>query len=405
MNRPLEGLDGSADPVAGVELEPPGRLAALLADAASPAPRASRLALLVAAWAAIGLLWVLPPAISALWAHEPVPWDRLLPVFFGWQVWLLLAPFVLATSRRFPLDRGPRLPKIAVHLGAALVCSVVDLLVYTALRAAALSASGREEPFGGLVRLHFLQGGAAFDLLLYAAIAAAGHAADAYRRSRLRELHATRLETRLVEAQLQVLKMQLHPHFLFNTLHSISALMHRDVEAADRMIAVLSDLLRQSLRSTEQHVVPLQQELDFLGRYLEIETTRFSDRLRVVYDVDPSTLGAMVPNLILQPLVENSIRHGIALRSAPGCIEIRSRREGERLHLEVQDDGPGVPGSAPSREGIGLSNTRVRLAQLYGAAHELAVRNAARGGLLVSIAIPLTFTPPLTPQVAAELVP
>lgn len=359
------------------------------------APRVHPSLLFLAAWSLLGLLWVLPTLFHSLAAGEPLPWERLLPVFMGWQIWGVLTPFVLLVSRRFPLDRGGRLANLFVHCGAAALCALVDLVAYSGLRAMALLTVGRQEPLAELVRLHLLQGGAAFDLLLYAAIAAGGHAFEYYRRYRDRELETSQLEARLMEAQLQVLKMQLHPHFLFNTLNSISSLMHRDVEAADRMIALLSDLLRMSLQSSGHHVVPLEQELEFLDRYVEIETTRFPDRLRVVFDVEPAAREALVPNLVLQPLVENAIRHGIALRSAPGKVEVRGHVIGERLRLEVQDDGPGIPGPKVAREGIGLSNTRVRLAQLYGDDHQFEVRNAPRGGLLVRIVIPLSSVEPV----------
>jgi signal transduction histidine kinase len=351
--------------------------------------------LFLGAWSLLGVLWVLPTVFDAVAADEPLPWQRLLPVFIGWQIWGVLTPFVLWVSRRFPLDRGVRLPSVFVHLGAAAACALVDLVAYSGVRSLVLQAVGRQESFPDLMRLHLLQGGAAFDLLLYAAIAAGGHAFEYYRRYRDREVETSQLEARLIEAQLQVLKMQLHPHFLFNTLNSISSLMHRDVEAADRMIALLSDLLRMSLQSSAQQVVPLEQELAFLERYLEIETTRFPDRLRVGYAIEPAAREALVPNLLLQPLVENAIRHGIALRSAPGRVEVRAGVAGGRLRLEVQDDGPGMPGSKPAREGIGLSNTRVRLAQLYGEDHTLEVRNAPRGGLLVRIVIPFSATEPV----------
>jgi LytS/YehU family sensor histidine kinase len=213
---------------------------------------------------------------------------------------------------------------------------------------------------------------------------------DYYRRYREQELRASRIATQLAQAQLQALRMQLHPHFLFNTLNAISALMHRAVAAADRMLARLSDFLRLTLESGGMQEVPLKQELDFLGRYLEIEKTRFADRLTVHMDVEPDALDAQVPNLILQPLVENAIRHGIARSSSAGTIEIRAHRANGTLHLAVRDDGPGLAanGGAPPREGVGLSNTRARLAQLYGESSRLELGNAAEGGVVVNLDLP-----------------
>jgi LytS/YehU family sensor histidine kinase len=181
--------------------------------------------------------------------------------------------------------------------------------------------------------------------------------------------------------------MQLNPHFLFNSLHSVSALMHRDVELADRMLTQLGDLLRAALANSNTQEVPLRQELDFLLRYLEIEQTRFGDRLAVTMEIAPETLDAWVPNLILQPLVENAIRHGIEPHAKPGRIELRAHRQDGVLALEVCDTGPGLRG-APATEGIGLSNTRARLRELYGAAHHFQLQDGSDGGLRVRLSIP-----------------
>src|ERR1700724_2388633 len=208
-----------------------------------------------------------------------------------------------------------------------------------------------------------------------------------YFQSRLRaqELRASRLEAQLAQAQLSALKMQLHPHFLFNTLNSISALLHGDVEAADRMVARLGDFLRLTLENSETQEVTLDQELEFLQCYLDIELTRFQDGLRVEFDIAPETRDALTPNLILQPLVENAIRHGIAHRIEPGRVEIRSERHGDRLHIEVRDDGPGFASNTP---GIGLSNTRARLERLYGSGYVLQLSNGTQNGAVVILEIP-----------------
>ena len=200
-------------------------------------------------------------------------------------------------------------------------------------------------------------------------------------------MRALELEGLLTRAELQNLKMQLHPHFLFNTLHTISVLMMRNVTAANRMLIRLSDLLRITLDNAGAQEVTLKQELDFLNGYLEIEQTRFHDRLTVNRDIDPATLDVMVPNLLLQPLVENAIRHGISTRADAGLIEIRSRREADRLVIEISDNGQGLPGNV--KKGVGLANTEARLEQLYGNSHSFALLPAPSGGLLVRIVIPI----------------
>jgi sensor histidine kinase YesM len=228
------------------------------------------------------------------------------------------------------------------------------------------------------------------NLLVYAAIVLAWHALNYYREWREREMQAAALAAQLAQAQLQALKMQLQPHFLFNTLNSISALNHEDPKAANRMIARLSELLRLSLENDGAQEVALHQELDFLKRYLEIQQVRFGDRLNVRFDVAPQTRDARVPNLLLQPLVENAIQHGIAPFSAPGEIHIQASRENGLLCLRVADNGPGWPATkvAGGAEGIGLANTRARLQQIYGSAHRFELRNGVERGAVVEIRIP-----------------
>jgi LytS/YehU family sensor histidine kinase len=203
-------------------------------------------------------------------------------------------------------------------------------------------------------------------------------------------LKASQLQAQLAQAQLQALKMQLHPHFLFNTLHAISSLMRRDVDAAERMIARLSDLLRLTLENVGAQETSLRQELEFLESYLEIEKTRFRDRLQVKMDIEPETLDARVPNLILQPLVENAVRHGVAPHAAPGLIEISARLKENKLEIQVRDNGAGLPDArrAQIKEGVGLANTRARLEQLYGAGALFGLSNRDKGGLVVSLTIP-----------------
>jgi LytS/YehU family sensor histidine kinase len=216
------------------------------------------------------------------------------------------------------------------------------------------------------------------------------YAVNYYQMYRERELQAAQLQNQLAQARLQVLKTQLHPHFLFNTLNNISELVYQDPEAAEQMIASLSDLLRIALDKLDVQEVPLQQELEFLQKYLEIEQMRFHDRLQVKMAIDNDTLEARVPNMILQPLVENAIKHGIAPLAAGGTIEIGAARQNGHLNLRVKDNGAGVPFGDTTNltEGVGLSNTRARLQHLYGTQHDFQLIPQQKGGLLLNLQIP-----------------
>jgi LytS/YehU family sensor histidine kinase len=241
-------------------------------------------------------------------------------------------------------------------------------------------------------------------LATYFFLVGLGHAMEYWREARERAVSAERLQTRLAEAQFQALQRQLQPHFLFNTLHTISGLMRSDLEAADLMIDRLSELLRMSLRSQAQEV-SVKQEIEILQSYLAIEQTRFRDRLSVSIDVDPEVLDAYVPHLLLQPLAENAVRHGIAPRARPGRIEILARRSQTRLELEVCDSGDGLP---PHRlnalnDGVGLSNTRARLTHLYGASHSFTCANRDEGGFRVSISIPFRSAHRAVERMEAEV--
>ena len=236
----------------------------------------------------------------------------------------------------------------------------------------------------------FLVGDAHSNLMVYWSLLGLWNSAHYYRKFQEQALAASRLEKSLSQARLDALQMQLQPHFLFNTLHAISTLMQRDVRAANRLIVRLSDLLRLTLENAGEQVVSLQRELELLEQYLEIQRTRFQDRLTVRMDIDPETLDARVPCLILQPLVENAVRHGIAPLSRPGRIEIRAHRQNGTLRLEVCDDGVGLKTGEGPLQGIGLGNTRARLAQLYGSSQTLTMNNAPSGGLVVSVELPFS---------------
>jgi signal transduction histidine kinase len=240
-----------------------------------------------------------------------------------------------------------------------------------------------------------------FTLPLYWAIVVACWAAHYHREIRERERRALELEASLSRANLHALKMQLQPHFLFNALNAISALVHENADAADEMLGSLSDLLRMSLEFSDQHEVSLRQELEFLDCYLAIQQARFGARLRVRKDIDPTTLAARVPTFVLQPFVENAVQHGIEPRRSGGTIVLRAWHSGNRLYLEISDDGLGLaPAEMKSvREGIGLANSKARLRELYGADHHFSLKRNASGGVCVVLELPLRLsgeTPPTT---------
>jgi signal transduction histidine kinase len=325
---------------------------------------------------------------------KPAPFAVLFVLNLGyWYSWALLAPAILWLSRRFPLDKQSWRVSVPVHVAGVFVATTLHVVMAVSTGMATHWAIGDSTSSwrAEAQRMYFLN----FDweMMTYWAIVGLSHALAYHREAQTRALKASQLETRLVEAQLQSLQRQMQPHFLFNTLNTISALMHRDVDAADAMIARLSDLLRISLQTVGVQEVSLKDELDFLSKYLEIEQTRFRDRLTVVFDVSPDTFDALVPNLILQPLVENAIKHGIGPRPAPGTITIRSGRISGMLELTVQDNGVGLSAARLSdfNRGVGLSNTRSRLEHLYGSLHRFEFRQPAEGGLLVLIAIPLAM--------------
>ncbi|MCI0569830.1 MAG: histidine kinase, partial [Myxococcaceae bacterium] len=229
-------------------------------------------------------------------------------------------------------------------------------------------------------------------LIYYGVILAVGYALEYHRRFREGELAQANLQAQLAHAQLDALKMQLHPHFLFNTLNAIAVLVRKqDTADAVRMITGVGELLRLALHNTGRQTVPLRQELDFIERYLALEQMRFQDRMQVHRDLDPSLLDAAVPNLLLQPLVENAIKHGISARAAAGKLELRASRRGEWLRLEVCDDGPGLRADWDEGGGIGLANVRARLAQLYGERQVLRLEPHPEGGVRAVVELPLAM--------------
>jgi two-component system LytT family sensor kinase len=307
-----------------------------------------------------------------------------------WYLAALMVPAIVWAARRFPLDTGRRVRALAVHTGGALLFSCAHLTGLLGVRFL-LWTNGGKNPNATWAQYFQRRSFEQLDwsLMVYAVIVGVSHAVAYYHELQERKLKAAQLETRLIEARLKTLEAELHPHFLFNTLHAISTLVHRDPESADRMISRLSDLLRITFDRSGEPKVSLKEEMDFLQKYLDIEQTRFQDRLTVHVNVEPEAFDGEVPRMILQPLVENAIKHGIAGRSGGDNVQITAGREGDRLWMQVRDNGAGLQvGTLKAlRTGVGLSNTRARLDCLYGRHYRLEFSDK-HGGLSVLIEIP-----------------
>jgi two-component system, LytTR family, sensor kinase len=318
-----------------------------------------------------------------------------------WYGWVLLSAPLVWLANRVRIDRRPRFA-VPIHVVTILLASFTHVALQTTAQTwvsrSKDDAVAKAAWWADWLQLYPMQLNMLIDweLITGAAIVGIAHAFFYYRESQRRAIVAAQLETRLVAAQLQALRSQLHPHFLFNTLHAISALMHRDVRAADRMLVQLSDLLRMTLDSVAHPEIRLNEEMEFLEKYLQIEQVRLGDRLTVKFDVDVNVLDAVVPALILQPLVENAIKHGIAPLGRPGQVSVGARSEGESLVMTVSDTGPGPnePGMAALTTGIGVSNTRSRLKHQFGA-HFRFEFHRHRDGFTVLVAIPLKHDPVL----------
>ena len=333
-----------------------------------------RASIIVAGWTLCGALLAAQAYFAASMRGEPIPWTRPLAIWLAWAyAWALLTPAILSLTARYPFRRRQVLRALLVHACASVVAVVINLFLFSLVAPFVGATSYTGSWISTFVRLlgtTFFLNLPAYWLLVIVA----------------ETVRLTRLEAQLAEARLLALKAQLQPHFLFNALNTVSVLMREDVDAAEDVLVRLSALLRKTLDNSAAHEVLLRDEIALLEAYLEIERARFADRLTYRIDVEPDALDARVPPLILQPLVENAIRHGIARRVSPGRIEIAAARRNGGLHVSVRDDGPGLASDA--RDGVGLSNTRARLEQLYGARHSFDIRNADGGGAQVSMVIP-----------------
>ena len=388
--------------------------------------RLGTVGLLLGLWTLLGVFFATQTYIGSAYGGRGMRWAQAFTVALGaWYVRGAFAPVAYWLGRRFPLV-GPRRPMVGarttvepptpephrgagrparrryllMHIAASLVLAVAQQFIFESILT---HASWVPRSALSPVEVHM-------SVLVYWVVVGIAHAVAYYRSYHDRELAASRLEAQLSEARLDLLCMQLHPHFLFNTLHDISELMHEDVERADLMLTHVSDLLRLALDSSTAREVPLRRELHFLKRYLAIHQMRFQDRLSVSLDIHPDVLDACVPYLILQPLVENAIRHGIAQRPGAGRIQVRAQPTGrsttvataEQLLLEVIDDGPGLRSGAAGNSGLGLANTRVRLRETYGEAHRFELAEEPGGGLRVVLEIPLQCDKDGVPEAAAS---
>ena len=351
--------------------------------------RLMRLGIIWGIWTIVALFFSTQVFMMYYSERQPIPYKRAFLVQgSACYVWALVTPLILWLARRFRIDRTHWVRKLALHfLFSLLLVSVLislHFVVYMVL-------AGRASSITPLRMLGYVYPNLDRWLLLYWLILFMSHAVNYYNSFRKGELKASQLRTQLVQSQLEALKMQVQPHFLFNTLHSISALLSKDTEGARKMITRLGDFLRLTLENSGSMEVTLQQEIEFLNGYLEIERIRFQDRLTTDIQIDPAVLDARVPNLILQPIVENAMRHAV-VNSHAGHVEITAAPQNGAVHIEVKDNGPGlqVDRTLETRrgKGLGLANTKARLVGLYGTAARFEMTNRPSGGLTVAIDIP-----------------
>lgn len=330
-------------------------------------------------------------SLQTYFSENPIPFLSILK----WQIassygWFVLTPFILWLTKRF----SPEGEMFHRNLSILISTGMFVILLQLAINALILPPLGYP-PFGNFTtytdafRFMFLTN-FPWSLLVYFTVLGTIFVTRYYRKFRERELRAVQLESNLARARLQVLKMQLHPHFLFNTHNAISELIHKDPDAAEKILTNLSDLLRISLEKLDVEEVPLEQELEFLKKYVEIEQTRFQERLQFKMDIAPETLDAVVPNMLLQPLIENAVKHGITPLKRGGTIVLESTKKNGHLILQISDDGVGIgEGNAKNLiKGIGLANTKARLIHLYKTDQSMEIESNKDRGLLVKLTIP-----------------
>jgi two-component system LytT family sensor kinase len=342
----------------------------------------------------IATLWLIVAALALvqsvhLGAHRR-GWGLVALSFLGWMVWAALTPPIIRLTRRFPLERGKLAAAVAVHLVAALVCLILVGTLWDLVTGALIGAA----PVGDRQLRVMISpvGNAMIGFVTYACIVGAVTAFDAVDRSHRAALSAARLARDVAQAREQAIKMQVHPHFLFNTLHAVSVLITEDPKTARSMVVHLGDFLRATLDRASRTEVTVAEELELLRHYLDVERLRFGDRLEVDIEADDEVLDAYVPDLVLQPLAENAIKHGVSSRPGAHRIRVRAVRQESRLVLTVDDEGEGsIPEGV--QEGIGLRSTRRRLAHLYGDACELTLAARPGGGARATVTLPFHLAP------------
>lgn len=356
-------------------------------------PRARRIPPI---WILVSLAWIIPALLAALQRYmqgalgnwDPAGWRQLIWEAADWLVYGLLTPVVFWCAARWRLTRQTLATRVPLHLLlAVLLCGAWAGMGET-LRWLVI-AKQQAPTTQSMIGWFFIS--LPFGVSVYFAVLGIEHATHYFVEARERETQAARLQAQLADARLGALRMQIQPHFLLNTLNAITVIVRdRDHETATRMLEQLGEMLRRVVRSDRPAEIPLGEELDFLRQYLAIEQVRFSDRLRTIIAVPPELVSALVPEFILQPLVENALRHGVSQRSESTTVTIDALREGETLVLQVTDNGPGI---GTQRPGIGLSNTRERLATLYGERGTLLLREPAGGGTRAEIRLPFHDQP------------
>jgi two-component system, LytTR family, sensor kinase len=323
----------------------------------------------------------------------------LLAALMRFIPWLILTPVIIWTCSQYTLERGHWQKTLQVYV---LLClgslALVGAFAWWSPPLSPGPAPGPAVAMPNDLRttLYLVLRRVTFQIPTFCGLVAIAHALRFYERSNERERRGLELQASLAQARLQALRMQMNPHFLFNTLNSIASLVQEDGKKAEEMITALSELLRLTLRGTDRQEVTVREELQFLERYLQIEKTRFGERLQVERFIDPDTLNGLVPILILQPLVENAVKHGIETRIAPGRIRLEIRRAGDQLAFTVSDNGrdQAAPVNGELREGIGLGNTRSRLKELYGDRSQMKLGFGGGTGFTAEIQIPWRLAPP-----------
>jgi hypothetical protein len=351
--------------------------------------------LFIAIWTVVGIAGSVHCYFSYAALGEPLSWPRAFALGMSlWYAWGVLSVVIFQWTRLWPLDANTWLQRLPVHLCAGIIFALAKLIMDYPIIKFIYCLHPERCDFPTFFRMAFI--GYFFRYLVISwLLMGVAHALWYFQKYRERESRAKRLETRLTQARLQMLHMQLHPHFLMNALNTIASLMHSDVDRADEALCKLADLLRFLLERAGIQEVSVREELEFIESYLEIERLRFGARVGVRIQVDHHLWQARVPHLLLQPLVENALRHGINGRADPGHIDIRVCQRGDRLRLEVLDDGPGLSWdrSPTTHGGVGLSNTRARLQELYPNSHHFAIYNRPSGGTVAAVELPLRQGP------------